>query len=33
MGSSALALFDNPICNASTEVKAIQAMFKDFFTK
>jgi uncharacterized protein YggT (Ycf19 family) len=33
MGSSALALFDNPICIASTEVKAIQAMFKDFFTK
>jgi hypothetical protein len=33
MGSSALTLFDNPICIASTEVKAIQAMFKDFFTK
>jgi hypothetical protein len=32
MGSSALTLFDNPICIASTEVNAIQAMFKDFLT-
>ena len=32
MGSSALALFDNPICNASTEVKAIQATFMGFLT-
>ena len=32
MGSSALALFDNPICNASTEVKTIQATFMGFLT-
>lgn len=32
MGSSALALFDNPICNASTEVKATQATFMGFLT-
>ena len=32
MGSSAFALFDNPICNASTEVKATQATFMGFLT-
>ncbi len=32
MGSSALTLFEDPICSASDEIKATQVMFTSFLT-